>query len=113
MIFSKVTAKTELAYEEAGAIKLAEFKKWQNFTEVWNRRAPRNMQGLRQTTPMWPRIVTEKALLRNALSGVAISMLFAFVILLYATGNIIQSVLSIFCVSLVITSIVALLHLSG
>lgn len=62
---------------------------------------------------MWPYIVTEKALLKNAIQGVGVALLFSFIILLYATGNIIQSVLSIFCVSIVVVSIMAIMQLNG
>lgn len=42
-----------------------------------------------------------------------ISIFFAFIILLYATGNVIQSVVSILCVTIVIISIMAIMHLNG
>ena len=67
------------------------------------------MKGLRQTTQIWPSIVTETAFLKNAMQGVGIALLFAFIILLYATGNIIQSLSSIFCVAIVIVSMMAIL----
>jgi predicted RND superfamily exporter protein len=44
---------------------------------------------------------------------VVISIFFAFLILLYATGNVVQSVVSIFCVTIVIVSIMAIMHING
>jgi len=67
------------------------------------------MKGLRQTTEIWPSIVTEAAFIKNAYQGVGIALLFAFIILIYATGNIIQSLSSIFCVAIVVVSMMAIL----
>lgn len=41
------------------------------------------------------------------------AIFFAFIILLYATGNIVQSLLSIWCVTIVIFSIMAIMHMRG
>ena len=49
----------------------------------------------------------------NAIQGVIIAIIFSFIILLYATGNFIQSVVSIYCVTIVIVSIMTILHLNG
>jgi predicted RND superfamily exporter protein len=56
---------------------------------------------------------SEKAFVSSAIQGMIIAMLFAFIVLLLATGNIIQSLLSIMCVAFVIISVVAIMHLQG
>lgn len=71
------------------------------------------MKGLRQTMELWPSIKTEKAFVQSAIQGVGIAIFFAFLILLYATGNVIQSILSIFCVTIVISTVMAIMHLNG
>jgi Na+-transporting methylmalonyl-CoA/oxaloacetate decarboxylase gamma subunit len=44
---------------------------------------------MRQTCEEWPTIATEDAFVENAINGVGMAIVFAFLILLYATGNII------------------------
>ena len=68
---------------------------------------------MRQTCEEWPTIATEAAFVRNAINGVGMAIFFAFMIMLYATGNIIQSLLSIWCVTIVIFSIMAIMHMKG
>jgi predicted RND superfamily exporter protein len=54
---------------------------------------------------------TEKEFVESAKHGVAISLLFSFLILLLATQNIILAFLSILCVGIVIMSVVAIIVL--
>ena len=56
---------------------------------------------------------TELAFAQNAVQGIVISLIFAFIILLIATRNIIQSISSIYCVFIVVSSIIAILQLNG
>lgn len=56
---------------------------------------------------------TEKAFVTSVLSGIFIAMSFAFMILLVSTRNFIQSVLSITCVIIIVTSVVAIMELKG
>lgn len=56
---------------------------------------------------------TEKAFVTSAISGIFIAMSFAFCILLLATKNLIQSVLSITCVIIIVISVVAIMELKG
>ena len=58
-------------------------------------------------------MASERALATSAINGIAIAMGFAFIILLIATKNIIISVASIFCVAVVILSVVALMVIQG
>ena len=54
---------------------------------------------LRQTTEIWPKgrpsIVTEAAFIKNAYQGVGIALLFAFIILIYATLTLLLATSSI------------------
>jgi predicted RND superfamily exporter protein len=71
------------------------------------------MKSLTQTTVLWPQIPSEDAFIRNAIQGIIISIAFAFIILLVATRNILQSVISILSVAQVILSVVAIMHWNG
>mmetsp|Transcript_2148 Transcript_2148/g.3213 ORF Transcript_2148/g.3213 Transcript_2148/m.3213 type:complete len:191 (+) Transcript_2148:2269-2841(+) len=66
-----------------------------------------------QTSSTWTYMPSEVAFVQNAKQGIGISVGFAFVILLVATGNYIISLISITCVISVIASIVAIMHLNG
>ena len=56
---------------------------------------------------------SEQMLVINAIQGIVIAVSFAFLILLVATGNLIQSIASILCVTMVIVSITASFQLNG
>jgi hypothetical protein len=53
---------------------------------------------------------TEKQLLDNAIQGIALALLFSFIIVLLSTQNIINALLAIFCVAMVIFSITAFFY---
>ena len=58
-------------------------------------------------------IPTEKSLVSSAMMGIALALTFAFVIVLIATRNIINTVLAIWCVSLVILSTTGFFYAKG
>ena len=58
-------------------------------------------------------MMREKAFVTSAIQGVIISLSFSFIVLLLATRNWIQSLISIFSVSTVIVSIVAIMSMKG
>ena len=114
IIFTKLTAKATIGRRETGENKAIEYEKWEKFVDDQKGKAPEGMRNsMRQTCPEWPTIATEDAFVENAINGVGMAICFAFLILLYATGNIIQSALSIWCVTIVIFSIMAIMHIQG
>jgi protein dispatched 1 len=56
---------------------------------------------------------TETSFVSSALYGILTSLLFAFLVLLISTHNIIQSLISILCVSIIMMSVVAIISLCG
>ena len=54
-----------------------------------------------------------QAFVDGAIQGIFIAMLFAFIILLIATQNLTQSIISISCVSGIIISVVAIMQIKG
>mmetsp|Transcript_4511 Transcript_4511/g.7686 ORF Transcript_4511/g.7686 Transcript_4511/m.7686 type:complete len:193 (+) Transcript_4511:2360-2938(+) len=72
------------------------------------------MKGVEQTAgQFWAFMVSEKAFLSSAFQGMTIATLFAFLILLIATGNIIQATVSLICVAVVIVSVLSVMQFSG
>jgi len=62
---------------------------------------------LKQGSGSWAFMPSEKMFVSNAIQGIIVAMVFAFVIVLLSTGNIINAAISIFCVAMVIVSITA------
>jgi len=56
---------------------------------------------------------SEEMFVSNAIQGIAVAMSFAFVIVLFSTGNIINALIAIFCVAMVILSITAVFYING
>jgi len=71
------------------------------------------MKNLIQGADAWSFMPSESMFVQNAIQGIIIAVSFAFIILLISTGNVIVSIVSIFCVALVIVSIVAVFYLNG
>ena len=75
-------------------------------------KAPK-MQNGRQTCGAWTSIEVEKAFVTSALQGIAIAMTFSFIVLMIVTRNLITSLSSIYCVTIIITSIITFMHWNG
>ena len=71
------------------------------------------MASLVHSSNSWVQMPTELAFVQNAIQGIIIAIVFAFIILMIATRNYIISLMSIFCVAMVVVSIVAIMHLNG
>jgi len=89
------------------------YDQWQDWVEEMSSKAPPTAKSILQTNWAWPSMLSERAFVTSAITGVGISMTLAFCVLLVATRNLIQSFLSILCVSGVILSIMALIQLNG
>lgn len=56
---------------------------------------------------------SEVAFYESAVSGIFMSMFFAFIILCLATRNLTQSIISIFCVITIVVSVVSIMVMKG
>lgn len=56
---------------------------------------------------------TELAFMSSAFRGMAIATIFAFIILLMATKNIFQSIISLLCVAEIIVSVLCIMQILG
>mmetsp|Transcript_41139 Transcript_41139/g.62545 ORF Transcript_41139/g.62545 Transcript_41139/m.62545 type:complete len:128 (+) Transcript_41139:119-502(+) len=66
------------------------YQRWENHLAAYRKTAPSSMQGVSQTAGQWWAFMpSEKAFLSSAFQGMAIATVFAFFVLLVATGNII------------------------
>jgi len=94
------------AYEDKNPIYL----KWQGFIDDFKKNAPKSLHSGTQTAGVfWCWMESERAFLASATTGMTAAVGFSFVILIFATGNILLSLLSIICVGVVIVSVVAIM----
>jgi hypothetical protein len=113
VIFTKISINADYNSRDPRSKKLPVFTVLENVAEEANKLAPTGMKNIRQTSRGWTYMPSEQMLVQNAIQGICISVAFAFIILLIATGNIIQASASIFCVALVILSITAAFQING
>lgn len=90
------------------------YNKWEAFMDEYREDAPPSMKTVEQTaTIWWAWMESEKAFITSAFQGMAIASFFCFIILLIATGNIIQSIIALVCVADVIGSVLFIEYALG
>ena len=60
---------------------------------------------------MW--MPSEKAFVSSAIQGIVIAMVFAFIVLLLATKNLVQASVSLLCVAIIIVWVVGIMVMKG
>ena len=76
--------------------------------------APKSMKSAIQTGGQyWAWMPSERAFLTSAFQGMTIATVFAFIILLIATRNVIQAFFSLVSVGIVIVSVLCIMYLQG
>ena len=61
----------------------------------------------------WVWMPSEKAFVSSAIQGIVIAMVFAFIVLLLATKNLVQASVSLLCVSIIIVWVVGIMVMKG
>ena len=89
VLYTKVSVNADYNEREPRALKMPIFDVFDALAEKANKDAPAGMKNLRQSSKGWTYMPSEQMLVQNAIQGIAISVSFAFVILCFATGNII------------------------
>lgn len=113
VMFTKIMAKAKCYFWNPSSIKQPELDNWQGFVDAQTLLAPEEMKGMIQTSMAWTGIPAEKAFVKGAFQGIAASIIFSFLILMVVTRNLITSLVSIFCVSVIILSIVTFMYWNG
>jgi predicted RND superfamily exporter protein len=87
---------------------------WEAYFSAFRENAPPGLKSCEQSGGVyWAWMASERAFVTSAVQGIIIATVFAFLILLFATKNIILATISIFCVAIVIISVVAIMSLNG
>jgi len=91
------------------------YEAWENFKNERNSELPEGVNKAFQTAPdyLWCWMMTERAFLRGAIQGIIISITFAFVVLLFATFNLIVGVISILSIGFIVTSVISVMIFAG
>lgn len=90
------------------------YLKWEAYFQAFRESAPLGLKSCEQTGGIyWAWMASERAFVISAVQGIIIATVFAFLILLVATRNILLATISIFCVAIVIISVVAIMSLKG
>lgn len=61
----------------------------------------------------WVWMPSEKAFVSSAIQGIVIAMVFAFIVLLLATKNLVQASVSLLCVAIIIVWVVGIMVMKG
>ena len=107
--FRSKTAEKDFAYKD----KNPEYLKLQEFVSTQIEKAPFGMKSLFQTSYNWPDMQMEIIWVQSAKQGILMSIIFAAIVILIATRNIIQTLISILCVTFIIISVMAIINLQG
>lgn len=98
---------------EAKANKMPFYDSVDAYIQKTTSEAPEGLKNLKQGSGAWIFMPSEEMFVSNAIQGIAVAMSFAFVIVLFSTGNIINALIAIFCVAMVILSITAVFYING
>ena len=90
------------------------YLKWEGYFQKFRDNAPPGLKHVEQSGGVyWAWMASERAFVTSAVQGIIIAACFAFLILLFATKNIVLATISILCVAIVIISVVAIMALQG
>lgn len=113
-VFIEFKCQATIGWMDASDIKMPYYEKFEAFAQEKRDTAPEGLKYLEQMAPLaWVWMPSEQAFVSSAIQGMAIAIAFAFAILLLATWNIILAIYSILCVSIVIVSVVGIMHMLG
>lgn len=74
---------------------------------------PEGFKSFVQGSSAWAFIPSEDMFVQTAMQGIGVAIGFAFIVVLFATGNIVNTFIAIFCVGTVILSITACFYIGG
>mmetsp|Transcript_17976 Transcript_17976/g.20409 ORF Transcript_17976/g.20409 Transcript_17976/m.20409 type:complete len:952 (+) Transcript_17976:4057-6912(+) len=86
---------------------------WQDLISNFKKGAPEGVGDPFQTSQFWLWMVTERALVQNALVGIAIASAITFVVLVFSTLNILLATYAIFCIIGIILSVMGVMFFNG
>eukprot|EP00357_Protocruzia_adherens_P001729 CAMPEP_0115016268 /NCGR_PEP_ID=MMETSP0216-20121206/27324_1 /TAXON_ID=223996 /ORGANISM="Protocruzia adherens, Strain Boccale" /LENGTH=978 /DNA_ID=CAMNT_0002386669 /DNA_START=407 /DNA_END=3343 /DNA_ORIENTATION=- len=86
---------------------------WEDIVDTWAATAPAGINKPYQTSRYWLWMVTERALVKNAVEGIAIAGTISFFVLVISTLNIVLSIYAILCIIGIILSVMSVMFFNG
>lgn len=100
--------------KDSREIKLPIYEAWEAVLADFDAKAPSGLKNVYQIASFyWSWMESERAFFVNAINGMIISVCFACVVILLATGNWIITLYAIHCVGFICAAEMALQHLNG
>ena len=97
-------------YDQMNAL----YDKWEKQMKSYNQGSFRGIDKAYQTGGYsWAWLVTQRELVRGAIRGIFISMVFSFIVILASTLNIVSAAYSILCIACIIISVVGTIQMLG
>lgn len=88
--------------------------KWEKHKDVYNSDSPAGINKAVQTAGWkWAFIATQEESIRGAKVGIALSISFAFIVLILSTHNILISFYSVLCISCIVVSVIGTIQMMG
>ena len=101
-------------YRESRAILDPIYEQWQNYIKAFDKSAPPTMKGIKQTAGInWAWMETETNFINSTIFGVLFAVGCSFVILVYASRNIILVIVQILTVAIIIMSVITVVVVHG
>jgi protein dispatched 1 len=114
LVYMEFEGKSNVSLREPLDTKLPFYQGWEDFIELWKAKAPAGLGSILQSGGFaWVWMPSEKAFVSSAIQGIVIAMLFAFIVLLMATRNIVQATMSLVCVAIIIVWVVGIMVMKG
>ena len=90
------------------------YNNWENLMQSYNQGSPQGINRAFQSGGyQWAWLVTQRELVRGAIQGILISIVFSFVVILTSTLNIVSAAYSIVCIVCIIISVVGTIQMLG
>ncbi len=112
--FAEVVFKTNLEPFQPYATNYPVYESWQEFVDERNAAAPAGVNNALQTAGQaWQWMISERAFIRNALVGMAISISVALIVLILSTRNVFVGGLATITIAGIVATVLGLMQVLG
>lgn len=90
------------------------YEDWEQLVKDFNANAPTSLSPIFQSAgDTWCWMMTEKAFFTSAITGLALSMAFAFAVLILSTLNIIVAIIAVITIACVLCTVIGMIQIIG
>jgi len=114
LVFAEVVFKTNLEPFQPYSTNYPVYEAWQDFIDARNAASPAGVNNALQTAGQaWQWMISERAFIRNALVGMAISISVALVVLVVSTRNVFVGGLATLTIAGIVATVLGLMQVLG